>query len=543
MSIKNIIICSDGTGNRGGKGHGTNVWHLYNGINLRSHEIEQITHYDDGVGTDDNKYLRAFGGAFGWGFSKNVKRAYKFLIRNWNQDDHIYMFGFSRGAYTVRALAAFVAKCGVIDGAQTESEKEQNELINQLVSDYHNKRVDESYDEVKVIRPILIRMVGVWDTVSAIGLPFDILLKKLISKIFRFNFSDHNLSDNVALGMHALAIDDERRTFHPTLWNARKGIEQVWFSGVHSNVGGGYPKQEMSYVTLEWMLSKCKWNGTNGIVFDADFEEEVRRNANVHGRLYDSRAGAGAYYRYAPRDIGRLCRENNIKTVKIHQSVFDRIQHKTAAYNPGAIPADLPIEVIGESVSKVAQYQAKVDKTMDTRKKILEGSVPWVHKRKALHLAFVLLTLLTAGAFGQFLIVRPDAPEAVEACNCAVGLSGWWTYLIPAILAWVILVTLVYLKRLGRKALCLLALVVLAAFTFTLVGKPLPVWKFGDSISGLLAFLLPDILAAALEYFLDNYIYHTVSAVVAFLAMLRLRSSYRDKCQEVFEEACEKLRI
>ncbi len=258
MANKNIIICSDGTGNRGGKGHGTNVWRLYNGVNLRSTEREQITHYDDGVGTDDNKYLRTFGGAFGWGFSRNVKQAYRFLVRNWNERDQIYMFGFSRGAYTVRALAAFVAKCGVIEKARKMPEKSLDAHIDQLVEDYQKKKITDNYRKVPITGPIDIQMVGVWDTVGAIGLPFDIALKDLVIKrFFKFAFDDQNLGARVKCGVHALAIDDERRTFHPILWNDRKGVEQVWFSGAHSNVGGGYPKQEMSYLTLEWMLSFC----------------------------------------------------------------------------------------------------------------------------------------------------------------------------------------------------------------------------------------------------------------------------------------------
>ncbi len=169
MAVKNIVICSDGTGNRGGKGNGTNVWRLYNAVNLRSSEREQITHYDDGVGTDDNKYLRAFGGAVGWGFSNNVKRAYRFLTNTWNEGDRIYMFGFSRGAYTVRALAAFVAECGVIEGI---GGKALDDAIDQLVNDYHKKRIDENYDAVPITGPIDIQFVGVWRLVDLPGAYF-----------------------------------------------------------------------------------------------------------------------------------------------------------------------------------------------------------------------------------------------------------------------------------------------------------------------------------------------------------------------------------
>ena len=95
---KNIVICSDGTGNRGGKTKGTNVWRLFNGLDLNSQQPCQIAFYDDGIGTEDNKYFKAVSGAFGLGFTRNVKEAFKFLSINYEEEDRIYMFGFSRGA-------------------------------------------------------------------------------------------------------------------------------------------------------------------------------------------------------------------------------------------------------------------------------------------------------------------------------------------------------------------------------------------------------------------------------------------------------------
>ena len=534
MAVKNIVICSDGTGNRGGKGNGTNVWRLYNAVNLRSNEREQITHYDDGVGTDDNKYLRAFGGAVGWGFSNNVKRAYRFLTNTWNKGDHIYMFGFSRGAYTVRALAAFVAKCGVIEDIRG---KALGDAIDKLVKDYHKNEINKNYAAVPITGPIDIQFVGVWDTVGAIGLPFDILLKDLIvnSWLFPFKFEDHSLSERVKRGWHALALDDERRTFHPVMWDERCGVEQVWFSGVHSNVGGGYPKQEVEHVALKWMISGCKWDGTQGIEFDQGFETEVAQNANVHGKLYDSRSGAAAYYRYAPRNIGLYCEERGINKAKIHASVFDRIELETDDYNPGTIPANVPIEVIGTDASKVAEHQQRIDQSQNKRSKILDKAVPWIDKRKALHLAFVLLTLLSATAVVQFLISPPDTASASESSN-------WLTYLPLLYAGFPILVTMIYLKRIGRKALCLSALAILGACIYTPVGEPLVVWRIGENLSSMLEFLLPDLLATAVRYFLDYYTAHLLAVIVAFIAMLVLRSRFRAKCNVIFEQACDELR-
>ena len=539
MAVKNIVICSDGTGNRGGKGNGTNVWRLYNAVNLRSSEREQITHYDDGVGTDDNKYLRAFGGAVGWGFSNNVKRAYRFLANTWNEGDHIYMFGFSRGAYTVRALAAFVAECGVIEGVRG---KALGDAIDRLVNDYHKKQINKNYDGVPTTGPLDIQFVGVWDTVGAIGLPFDILLKQLIvnSRIFPFKFAQHSLSKRVKRGWHALALDDERRTFHPEMWDAREGVEQVWFSGMHSNVGGGYPKQELEHVALEWMISGCKWNGTQGIDFDPDFETEVAQNANVHGKLYDSRSGAAAYYRYAPRNVGLLCRQGGIDKAKIHVSVFDRIELETDGYNPGTIPVDVPVEVVGNDAARVAEHQQRIDRSQTRRREILDKAAAWIDKRKALHLAFVLLTLLSATALAQFLISRPDAASASASAS-----GGWLTYLPPAFAGCAgiaILATMFYVKQIVRKVLCLAALAILGACIYMPVGEPYVVWRIGESLSSLLEFLLPDLLATTMVYFLDNYTVHLLAVIVAFIVMLALRSKYGGKCNAIFEQACDELR-
>src|SRR4051812_1845331 len=99
---KNIVLCSDGTGNAGGKGYGTNVWRIYNAINHQPRpDLQQVAFYDDGVGSQDYKFLRAIGGAFGWGISDNLRQTYAFLMLHYRPGDRIYLFGFSRGAFTI----------------------------------------------------------------------------------------------------------------------------------------------------------------------------------------------------------------------------------------------------------------------------------------------------------------------------------------------------------------------------------------------------------------------------------------------------------
>ena len=111
---KNIILCADGTGNKGGYTPDSNVYKIYNGIDIHDDGNKQIIFYDNGVGTAKNKYWRAASGAFGFGFGHNVRDLYEFLVKNYDPDDRVYLFGFSRGAATVRAFSGFVAACGLI---------------------------------------------------------------------------------------------------------------------------------------------------------------------------------------------------------------------------------------------------------------------------------------------------------------------------------------------------------------------------------------------------------------------------------------------
>ena len=119
-TIKNIVLCSDGTGNSGGKGRGTNVWRTYRAVDragyvdAQGRQVEQITFDDDGVGTEKFKLFKTLGGAFGWGLSKNIRDLYTALVRTYEPDDRIYLFGFSRGAFTVRALGGMICKCGLL---------------------------------------------------------------------------------------------------------------------------------------------------------------------------------------------------------------------------------------------------------------------------------------------------------------------------------------------------------------------------------------------------------------------------------------------
>jgi hypothetical protein len=203
----------------------------------------------------------------------------------------------------------------------------------------------------------LIEFIGVWDTVDAVGTPLGI--SNLINSVFyRFKFPDTTLSDDVAFACHALAIDEERKSFTPLMWNERpddsRRVEQVWFAGVHSNIGGGYPRQGMSLVALDWMMRHAE---ARGIRFLDEQRILYRDATDVDDKLYDPRAGLGVFYRWEPRNVEALCRTNNAAP-KVHRTVLQRIARNTEGYAPGSVPADS--EIITSSSEAVAGLLRKL---------------------------------------------------------------------------------------------------------------------------------------------------------------------------------------
>ena len=188
---KNIILCSDGTGNKGGYGAAANVYKLYNAIELHDKNITHITFYDNGVGTHKNKYLRALSGAFGIGFERNVDDLYEFLARYYKPGDQVFLFGFSRGAATVRAFAGMVQACGLLDWTRCTdgSNALQETIFQQKLTDariaYRKHKTQNTGDAFKKKWAVTdddhvpdgnlkIKFIGIWDTVSALGFPNDL---------------------------------------------------------------------------------------------------------------------------------------------------------------------------------------------------------------------------------------------------------------------------------------------------------------------------------------------------------------------------------
>jgi hypothetical protein len=350
---KNIIICSDGTGKAGGTGDNTNVFELYRAVDIQ--DSNQITFYDDGIGSRGNKYLRTVMGVFGFGFKYNITKLYRYLSRHYEPGDKVYLFGFSRGAATVRALAGMIQTVGllrndsykVLTRGRLDDIKVVFETMKAMRLYKRAKKRPKEAEEFKQNKThgvIDIEMIGVWDTVSALGFPKDsswliigisMLIDKISDYIFPHHYFNYQLDKNVKNVYHALAIDDDRYSFHPKVWNEIRedrpiNIEQVWFSGAHSNVGGGYPRTGLSNITLEWMLLRAR---KHGIKFNEDMLTDIKGHPG--DKLYYTREGVKVYYRIGPRHIRNLCRKNKksilIGNIKIHSSVLQRISQRSYA--------------------------------------------------------------------------------------------------------------------------------------------------------------------------------------------------------------------
>ena len=248
---KNIIVCADGTGNKGGSTPDSNVYKVYKSVEKYFEGAapdgfqvdEQIVFYDNGVGTAKNKYLRMLGGALGFGFADNVCDLYKFMARNYVSGDRVYFFGFSRGASTVRACNGFISTCGLAKGKGLHN-RDLDKLVKEAFAAYKiYKKKPANAEELKKSASshgvIDIHFMGIWDTVVALGFPkrTDVtgpvsailnalfgLTEKALNQVWPHSFYNYRLTKNVKHAYQALAIDDERTAFWPFVWR-EKGRE------------------------------------------------------------------------------------------------------------------------------------------------------------------------------------------------------------------------------------------------------------------------------------------------------------------------------
>ncbi|HEX8169951.1 MAG TPA: DUF2235 domain-containing protein [Thermoanaerobaculia bacterium] len=267
--MKRLVICCDGTWNRAdqvqkdGQPCVTNVVKTAVRVAKRDGDVAQIIYYDQGVGTG-NLVDRIQGGVAGEGLEANIHDAYRFIVGNYELGDEIFLFGFSRGAFTARSIGGMIRKCGILQRTRADQYHAALELYRSDARAGDEKPVAfRKANSISPDQPIPIEFIGVWDTVGALGIPGE--------DKHAYAFHDTQLGPNVRFAYHALAIDERRGPFQPTLWNydpkAAPKIEQMWFAGVHSDVGGGYEQTGLSDIALQWMLDKSQ---QAGLVLDAD---------------------------------------------------------------------------------------------------------------------------------------------------------------------------------------------------------------------------------------------------------------------------------
>jgi uncharacterized protein (DUF2235 family) len=282
---KNIVLCCDGTANEFAKNR-TNVIKLYSTL---VHDTDaQLTYYHPGIGTMEpfgalspitRKLTRILGMAVGYGLEKDIEDLYAFLMQTYHTGDNIYLFGFSRGAFTVRAVASLIRMYGMIRKGNEPLIPYAIRMMTGIQRAGNDKAATDAYfslarefkQTMSCAQPG-IRFVGVWDTVSSVG---------WVENPLHLPYESNN--PDIEIGRHAVAIDERRAFFRTHMWQPPKDetkergprdVKQVWFPGVHCDVGGGYPEETsgLSKYALEWMLEEAK---AAGLLVNVEAQAEV----------------------------------------------------------------------------------------------------------------------------------------------------------------------------------------------------------------------------------------------------------------------------
>lgn len=283
---KHLVLCFDGTWNSADSGDAeTNVARIARAVQANSGKqgVQQLTLYLRGVGSTGSAIDRVIDGAVGHGVDENIRSGYMFLAQNYEPGDKIFVFGFSRGAFTARSLVGFIGGCGLLKRrkladlpkawAYYRTEKERTPLgfCEKCESDCHHEPE--------------IAFLGVWDTVGALGIPTTFLNSLTAGK---YEFHNTSPSGIVKKARHALAIDEHRDEFVPTLWTGEaehdSDIKQMWFAGAHSDVGGGYTDRTLADIPLVWMAEEAEKAG-----LDLDWTVLPSKETNSLAPQHESR--------------------------------------------------------------------------------------------------------------------------------------------------------------------------------------------------------------------------------------------------------------
>jgi uncharacterized protein (DUF2235 family) len=328
--MKRLVLSFDGTwntpGNESDKDSNTetNVCRLHKAVLAEdANGIRQIAWYDQGVGTD--WYNRLAGGVAGVGLSRNIRQGYRCLAEHYDNGDEIFLFGFSRGAYTARSLAGLIRNCGILKNPD-------DALIHEAYQIYRTRGDGPDSEQAKAFSRefshpgnVEIKCLGVWDTVGALGIPvqsFDFFNRHF------YELHDVKLSSIVRNAFQALAIDENRREYEATVWDPSERpdqrIDQAWFPGAHSNVGGGYPNDILADVALAWMMERAESCGLalapakRPILGDQHWTQAIRDSFAEFMR---------GFYRFTNARYYRPIGTSQYGCEWLHKSAIERYRH------------------------------------------------------------------------------------------------------------------------------------------------------------------------------------------------------------------------
>jgi len=303
-----IVVCCDGTWNSHDDPSPTNVFKLRGLVSpVAPDGTTQAVYYDNGVGTRGGWFRRLVDGATGHGLSENVREAYRALVDNYDPGDALFFFGFSRGAFTVRSLGGLIRNCGIL-------RRDRRHLVDDAYALYRDRGESSAPDSDAAKRfradnavedRTVIECISVWDTVGALGNPM--IRHGLVSR--RLRFHDVKLSSSVRSAFQALAVDEHRKHFAPSIWEqqehaAGQVLEQVWFIGAHADVGGGYDSRDLSNIALEWLVRRA---ASRGLAIDERALEAFVGDGSVRYSSMPHDSQQGFYKLFAPfdRDVCR----------------------------------------------------------------------------------------------------------------------------------------------------------------------------------------------------------------------------------------------
>ena len=360
-TMKKLIICNDGTWNTADQEENgiptpTNVVKLYHSLAEKDPEgVDQLKYYHPGVGT--NGLLDSItGGALGAGVSKQIQSAYHWLATHYERGDQIFIYGFSRGAFIARSLAGFLGR-GLLDLRGVEP-KEAWSRVQAAYDQGYRKHATRAEDDrawaganwvfSHGTDPTPVHFVGVWDTVGALGIPDDMEVLNLFDDSDAWKFHDTALGHHIQTARHAMAMDEVRASFTVTRWsnaNQHHDAKEVWFPGVHSDVGGGYANTDLSDGALQWMLDE---SAKKGLALRPGIEAMLK--PNPLGILHNSYKGVFAKFRSRPRSVEALVPG---KHEAFHSSAILRHQQSPIAY-----PAYRPTRILAINESRTVDVYA-----------------------------------------------------------------------------------------------------------------------------------------------------------------------------------------